>query len=240
MKRWATPWLLSLALSLGACAHPVDEAHLPYRSWSLGYAIPMHMDVWVEDVRIDDMLGHRFNNYSPGALGFSSSVEGDAAGWPKNPAGGAARNVTNAALPRRIFVRWQSLVEPQTYHVTLNVPDSVRQKMLTEGPPDPRPSPPGFRGEDRYYKDMVIGLAPGGWVKVWLTGPVQRAIPVMCVKAEIESRGPDLGLSKGLYAWSIEKLEPATQQYLKENPVLPIDSWKCSNDAQGSTATSRP
>ena len=39
-------------------------------------------------------------------------------------------NLPGIDLPEIIFVRWQSLVEPQTYNVRINIPQWVREEML--------------------------------------------------------------------------------------------------------------
>ena len=55
--------------------------------------------------------------------------KGDPKGWPKHP-GGKGRFVRGADLPRLVYVRWQSMAEPQTYEAYLDIPESARQTML--------------------------------------------------------------------------------------------------------------
>ncbi|WP_416350778.1 DUF2931 family protein, partial [Pseudomonas sp. CCC1.2] len=48
-------------------------------------------------------------------------------GWADT--GGNGSFVTGADLPKRVFVRWQSSVEPQTYQGWIEIPEEARQLM---------------------------------------------------------------------------------------------------------------
>ncbi len=165
MKRLA---LLLILLAGAGCGL---GGSMPYDSWRLGFLTPYNMEVWIETANVEDVNGRIFARAGSGiaSVGYSRRL----VGWPKSPSTGKGRHVVGAALPRRIYVRWQSLVEPQTYRVTLEIPERARELMLEEVP-SPRPS-------TRYYNDSIaIGLAPGGIVKVWITGPVSDPVEVMC------------------------------------------------------------
>ena len=40
------------------------------------------------------------------------------------------KQASNVDLPETLFVRWQSLVEPQTYKLRIDIPQWVRDEML--------------------------------------------------------------------------------------------------------------
>jgi len=134
--------------------------------------------------------------------------------------------MTGLDLPYVVSLRWQSLVEPQTYHALFTVPDWARAKMierlLAECPVSGRTSD--------YRKDLTIGLAPGGVVKVWIMGPCLDLIEVMTLQAEIEPKGPYQGQMKGQYALP---LTDVTQAYIAKYGVptaagghrFPIPRW---------------
>jgi len=128
-------WLLLLASlpALGACT---SEKRLPYDAWRLGFIAPVHMEVWVESGEIEDVAGRHFSGYETGtaAIGY----EGDPTGWTTNPSEGKGRYVVGAALPKRIEVRWQSLVEPQTYRATLDIPTPCADRCLRKARPTRR------------------------------------------------------------------------------------------------------
>jgi hypothetical protein len=205
--------LLLALLALGACA-TANEAALPYRAWTLGFVAPAYMEVWIETIDVEDINGRIFSRAGGGTA--SISYRGSAAGWPKRIGFGGGRDVTGAVLPKRIYVRWQSLVEPQTYKAILEIPESTRRLMQTKAPSLRDPN------HVEYRKVLVLGLAPRGQIKAWVTGPVGAPIEVLCQKAEIEQRGPDLGLFEGRYV----TLPAESKEYLRTHPI-PYDSWKC-------------
>ncbi|HRN62878.1 DUF2931 family protein [Thermomonas sp.] len=210
MKRW----LLWLCLCLLAgCASAPTSARLPYDGWSLGFTGRPYMEVWVETADVEDVKGRLFPRAGAGVA--SQGYAGDPAGWPDNAAA-STRRVTGADLPGRIHVRWQSLVEPQTYRVTLEVPEEARRLMLSKA--ESRVVP----GRMDYRYMVVIGLAPGGWVKMWVRSPGSQPIEVLCQQAEVEPKGPDQGQYGGRYV----TLPAKAKAYIDKNPI-PYDSWKC-------------
>lgn len=217
MKRWL---LLLTALLLAGCTTgglSAAKAQLPYDAWYLSFSAPSYMEVWVETADVEDVRGRIFTRAGAGtaSIGYGGLPDG----WSSLP-GGLGRQVTGADLPKRIYVRWQSLIEPQTYTVTLEIPEEARELMLTRAESQVRP------GDFDYRKGIALGLAPGGIVMAWVMGPVGKPIEVLCQQAEVEPKGPSQGQTEGRYAYSFEKLELKTQHYLKTHPI-PYDSWKC-------------
>ncbi|WP_200949091.1 DUF2931 family protein [Frateuria sp. Soil773] len=191
---------------------------LPYPAWKIGFFAPYNMEVWTEAVSVEDMSGHLFSGMEPGVV--SMAYPRDSAAWPKSIPIGKGREVTGAALPKRVYVRWQSLVEPQTYSVVLEIPERARRLML--GPPVRDMPGAGPDGDKYYYNDLSIGLAPGGIVRVWVNGIARRPQPVLCVKAQVEPKGPDQGRYGGRYV----TLPAESQAYLRHHSI-PYGSWGC-------------
>ncbi|MBU8977319.1 DUF2931 family protein [Lysobacter sp. MMG2] len=117
-------------------------------------------------------------------------------------------------MPTRIYVRWQSLVEPQTYRITLTIPDHARRLMLQKGQDVHYPD------QWEYRRDLIIGLAPGGKVALWIGGPGVSAVEILRAQAEVEPLGPDLGQHGGKYV----TLSEQAKQYIQKNGI-PYDSW---------------
>lgn len=194
-----------------------STAALPYDAWYLGISAPPYMDVWVETADVSDVRGQVFLRAGGGAA--SISHDGNPAGWEQLP-GGLGRRVIGADLPQKIHVRWQSLVEPQTYRVTLQIPDEASKLMLTQVVSIKDPTYRNWR------KAIAIGLAPGGIAKVWVTGPVGEPVEVLCQQAEVEPKGPSQGLlGPETYAYSFEQLDAGTRRYVNSK-AIPYDSWK--------------
>ncbi|GHH57679.1 hypothetical protein GCM10009090_29170 [[Pseudomonas] boreopolis] len=199
---------------LTGCATAPAKARLPYDAWRLGFLAPHYMDVWTEDAVVEDVRGRVFTGYRSGTVAIAH--EGDPNGWPTSESMGKGRDVIGADLPRRIYVRWQSLVEPQTYRVTLEIPERMRKLMLEKAESQAVP------GKFDYQNAVVVGLAPGGWVKVWVKSPGARRVEVLCQQAEVEPKGPDQGEYGGRYV----TLPAKAKEYIANNPI-PFDSWKC-------------
>ncbi|WP_236209790.1 DUF2931 family protein, partial [Pseudomonas tohonis] len=122
-----------------------------------------------------------------------------------------------ADVPRLIYVRWQSLVEPQTYEAYIVIPETARQAML--------------KGEKAFckadakwitdYRNMLtVGLAPGGIAKVWLMGACLPAIDVARVQGSVVKLGPYGGTSGGKH----RPLSAISQAYIEKHGI-PYGSW---------------
>ena len=221
MKR-TKAYLLALATALlaGCATLGSPRTGLPYDAWRLGFLAPSYMEVWLETADVEDVRGHVFPGAMSGTVAINYSGEPD--GWRQPVGWGKGRYITGAALPQRIYVRWQSLAEPQTYRAVLDIPASARQRMREKAPS----MHPPIKYE--YQEALAIGLAPGGWIRAWVMSPGSTPVEILCQKAEIESKGPDEGRNQGQYAYAFDQLEPATQRYMTSHPI-PYDSWKCPN-----------
>lgn len=209
--------LLLIILLLASCATGTTgaaKARLPYDAWRLGFSAPPYMEVWVETADVEDVAGRVFTRAGSGTV--SIGYVGDPADWQGPRTWGAGKYVAGAGLPKRIYVRWQSLVEPQTYQAVLEIPEEARKLMLTRAESQIAP------GDFDYRKAIAIGLAPGGVVKVRVTGPVGKPIEVLCQQAEVEPKGPDQGQYAGRYV----TLPAKAKAYIDQHPI-PYDSWKC-------------
>lgn len=130
---------------------------------------------------------------------------------------GKGKYVRGADLPTKIYIRWQSLVEPQTYHTTIDIPESTREIMRKKENVFCQ-----FTGkiEVEYREAIVIGLAPGGIAKVWVTGPCLEPIEVTRVQANVDPVGPYDGESNGEY----DPPSAESRAYI-EKFGIPYGSW---------------
>jgi len=188
--------------------------------WFLGFSAPAYMEVWIETADVVDIRERVFR----GAGGGIASVPrppnnlGIARGWVSSNGGGKGMYVTGADLPRLIYVRWQSLTEPQTYEAYIVIPESAREIM--------RKPEKVFCGADGKWitesRDNIgIGLAPGGIAKVWLGGACLKAGEIARVEGTINKKGPYQGKNEGRYALP---LSPESQAYI-EKFGIPYGSW---------------
>ncbi|WP_137807599.1 DUF2931 family protein [Pseudomonas sp. G(2018)] len=215
MNRRRVLLVVGMIVSLSGCVN-----RLPYDAWYLGLFAPSYMEVWIETADAVDVHDRVFRRAMSGvaSINTSKNLKGNPRGWPDSPGAGAGKLVLGADLPRLIYVRWQSLVEPQTYEAYIPIPEATRQAML--------------KSERTYcaadgkwitdYRDMVIvGLAPGGIARVWVRGACLKPFDVARVEGTVVKLGPDSGRSGGQYALP---LKPSSKAYI-EKYGIPYGSW---------------
>ncbi|PBP77741.1 DUF2931 family protein [Pseudomonas syringae] len=207
------------ALLLGGCTVASSQS-MPYKAWMLGFSAPAYMEVWIETADVVDIQNHMYPRAMNGIASMirSPNNTGDPRGWPKRGVIGSGKRVLGADLPQQIYVRWQSLVEPQTYQLVIKIPEATREIM--------RKGEKVFCEADGkwitgYRSSIGIRLAPGGIAKVWVGGACMTPIEVATVKAVIDPRGPYEGTSGGHY----RPLSAVSKAYVEKFGV-PYDSWK--------------
>ena len=209
---------LCLGLVLAGCVHVVGRS-LPYEAWRLGFLAPNYMEVWIETAEAVDIQGHVFRRAMSGvaAIRTPPHFKGGPVGWPANPSWGAGKDVHGADLPRLIYVRWQSLVEPQTYEAYVEIPEVTRQLMIKG-----EMAYCGARNKwlTDYRNALTIGLAPGGIAKVWIMGPCLPPVEVTRVQGTVVAVGPYDGTSGGKH----RPLTETSQAYI-EKFGIPYGSW---------------
>jgi hypothetical protein len=190
------------------------------RQWNLQFTGPIYMTGWVEASLVEDIQGRLINHGAGGVIGTGSVDYGVASerarGWPRD-LGSSIRGVTGADLPKRIFVRWLSVVEQKTYRAWVDIPEEARQLMHTS---THRRCPQEPEREARYMASMHLGLAPGGIVQVWVRNECSEQVKVARAQAEIEPLGPHLGKSGGNYYPHSEFSKRYIEKY-----GIPYGSW---------------
>lgn len=209
------PLFVLFLLLLGGCAGAErNPGSLPYKYWRLGFLAPDYMEVWVETADVEDIHGNLFYRMGGGTVSIArpSDGSGNAAGWRRGLGWGAGRHVNGADLPKRIYVRWQSLAEPQTYRVIVDIPERARQLMSERLDPPCRTS--------EYRHALALGLAPGGVVRGWVMSTCGGPIEVLRAQAEIEPKGPYEGTSHGGH----RPLSEISRAYIEKHGI-PYGSW---------------
>ncbi|WP_285960106.1 DUF2931 family protein [Pseudomonas tohonis] len=206
--------LLALAVfTLTGCAAGSAGPRLPYDHWYIGIAAPRYMEAWVESVDVIDQRGFAFFRIRGGVPAYTNKPEG----WHKG--GGGMKQASNVDLPETLFVRWQSLVEPQTYKLRIDIPQWVRDEMIK--PQRAYCNADGKWIDNLYRFDISIGMAPGGIVKAWVGGPCLSSIEIGRYQAKVDPRGPYKGNSNGRY---YRPPTEAAQAYIREHGI-PYASW---------------
>ncbi|WP_337058348.1 DUF2931 family protein [Pseudomonas sp. USHLN015] len=200
-------------LSLAGCAAGSGRPRLPYDYWYVGIGAPRFMEVWVESVDVIDRRGYAYFDIHGGVVAYNDKTPG----WYDG--GGKMMPVSNVDLPETLFVRWQSLVEPQTYKLRIDIPQWVRDVMLKPQRAFCRAD--GEWVDNLYRYDISIGMAPGGIAKAWVGGPCLSNIEIGRYQAKVDTRGPYEGHSNGRY---YRPPTGAAQAYIEQHGI-PYESW---------------
>jgi len=205
-------WIGLLILALTGCVNGYGRPKLPYDAWNIAIAAPRYMEVWVESVDVVDQRGLAFERVHAGVVSYTNKPEG----WHNG--GGKTKPIGNVDLPEIIFVRWQSLVEPQTYNVRINIPQWVRDEMV-----EPQRAFCQWDGkwiDNLYRKTIAVGMAPGGIAKVWLGGPCLAFKEIGRFQAKVSKVGPYNGTSGGKH----RPLTDEARRYIEQHGI-PYGSW---------------
>ncbi len=184
--------------------------------WSVGKFAPDYMEVHVKGIDVVDENGKIYHGVDsgPASVQTAANGSGNPVGWPKTGRGGS-NYVRGAALPRSMVVVWYSLVEPQSYMVSFDIPEDIRREMR-------RPHKVTCHNDTitSYRNHVAVGLAPGGIAVAKIMG--------LCLEPITVGRfeGVNLRMSddqKAIYS-NKRYLDPATIRYLENNPI-PYGSW---------------
>ncbi|QHF50351.1 DUF2931 family protein [Pseudomonas sp. S49] len=211
--------LLCAILMTGCHADPLSTKNDPRSPWwELAFTEPHYMKVWVEDTAVEDIKGETFLRTGGGSASGGQPEDGtdSARGW--HGVGSTGKAVVGADLPKRIYVRWQSIIEPQTYKVWVDIPEQARQLMLESVNQRCAKTP---EQEGRYNASIYLGLAPGGVVQVWVRDSCHHPVKVARAQAEIEPLGPSQGKNQGRYAYPVSE---KSKRYI-EKFGIPYGSW---------------
>ncbi len=196
VSRWVRiGYLLLFSLSQG-CTSLTQEP----LEWRVRVVVPQHYDAWVQF----------FDLESSGArhvpIGYLSCC------W-KTPSGkgGGGYEIP----PANFFqVRWFSFAERKFYGRLVELPANLGEMMRRQTPAPPIEGQPLFEPQDT----LVIGLAPGGQVVVWLMNYAENAEEILRVQAN------ELDVNVAEYEAWIRDYEAEHGEYLKQHG-LQLDRW---------------
>ena len=126
---------------------------LPYDHWQFNFFYPVNLPalvtmVYLEDGDIRESIFRRLDPTEP-----SQSSVGT---WSQRVGGFSANFNIGKALPVRMTVCWDSVIDKKAYETEIWFSRETWQQMLTAYPDTYKP------GKTYYRDNMIIGLAPGG------------------------------------------------------------------------------
>jgi len=145
---------------------PIQGPNSAYRS--IGVVAPEHYDVWVDKFFIESLSEN---------VGWRRPFGIVTCCWKSPPLSRAEWQTT----PELFLIRWFSFAEQQSYEAVIRLENSAE---IVERMKEPAPY-------ERYGKTMieprdtlVLGLAPGGTVVLWIMNGAENAIEVGRYKAK--------------------------------------------------------
>lgn len=191
-------WLWG-ALTLTGCASWGKE-DIP---WYVGVAAPEHYEMWVINMHLE----------KSGERSWRVPVGTTECCW-KGDFGPFGTGGAMDPFPNLIALHWFSFAEQKYYSTLIEIPPGLQDRMRV---PAHTVSP---NGQVRYLprSTLVLGLAPGGEVVVWMMSQRTNAVEVMRVPAvEVEGDPTDFSV--------------ITEDYLKEHGAyleehgIPLEGW---------------
>ncbi len=141
---------------------------LPYDHWQFNFFHPKNLpalvtQVYIEDGDIRESIFRRLDPTEPS----QSSVDT----WSRVVGGFSTHFNIGKALPVRMSVCWDSVIDKKSYETEIWF-DRETWRQMTMAYPD------NYKPGQVYYRDnMIIGLAPGGTVRIWLEDNGNQVVP---------------------------------------------------------------
>lgn len=161
---------------------------LPYEHWEFNFFYPLNLpalvtQVYLEDGDIRESIFRRLDPTEPS--------QGSVGAWSERVGGFPANFNISKALPVRMTVCWDSVIDKKAYETEIWFSRETWQQMIVAYPDTYR------QGKTYYRNKMIIGLAPGGKVRVWLKdnrNPVVLQRPAR----QLTLTGDDMLICKGI------------------------------------------
>ena len=193
--------VFAVVTGLSGCASDSRSDEWP-NVWFAVVAAPQKYEVWVEHWEFEK-TGERHWYHPAGTL--SCCWEGE-----HGPRGVMARL---EPFPNYIGIQWFSVAEQKFYQRLITIPPEWKQQMEELAP---QRNMQGYRMAPR--NKLVLGLAPGGQIVVWIMNQVGNEIEIARMQAnEIEGDPSD-------YAGLTKRYLEEHGDYLEQHG-LQLDKW---------------
>lgn len=228
-------FILLAALFVSGCAFANDKADkstelssllAPYDEWYFDFVTPKALPAVVTYAELLDTNGILYRFRTLDGVNTSDASIGQ---WAKKGLGGGIPSFNKAKNPPQfIHFCWDSVIDKKVYETRITFSGEVWKMMLTPyfAPYDEIQSAyhNGAKGEQRYHRFMVIGLAPEGKVRVWLQNSRKPNIELTDILAETVS-GSKLDMCKSITDFSRGyKYSKGTEDFIK-GKKYPYGNW---------------
>lgn len=209
-------YILFMFIIIG-CSSKAEVAE-SYRYWSYSFAAPAYYQIKTEYLQAKMPDGHIMTLMAGGFVGGERPDDGT--GYDLLPRFGSLMEQHQyIELPDSMVINWFSYAEKQFYAANIHFPADVKKQMMT-------PFISDCWSEQRYvyHNVIIIGLAPGGYVKVWGVGGCGG-------KDILVGKFKGWKTKESLTGNKPENFKESTEAYQKEfadilAKPIPYDNWK--------------
>lgn len=188
-----------------------------YSYWKYGFTAPAYYQIKTEYLQAKMPDGNILHLMAGPTLGGNRPDSG--VGDQLEPHGLIQLQNKYTELPDSMVVSWFSYAEKQFYAANIHFSANVKKQMMT-------PYISNCWSDQRkvYHNEIVIGLAPGGYVKVWGTGGCRD-------QAILVGKFKGWKMKESLTGNKPESFKESTEAYQKEfadilAKPIPYDNWK--------------
>lgn len=217
--------LLTAVLALSACQpHQQNSAFnqgdykLPFNEWGFVFFTPRMLRALVTDAIVVDTTGRMYRFHTLELPNYDWYTVGT---WNEKFHGTYYFNaIKHPAPPQYMVFCWDSWVDKKHYETSMFFLEPLWRGMMT--PSDYKTE----SGKTYWFDRLLIGLAPGGTVKVWLQGNGRHALnlPVPTTNMKTLS-GDNLNVCKGVSKTVFSKeMAPDIAEFIK-GKEYPYGNW---------------
>ncbi|BCU55624.1 DUF2931 family protein [Enterobacter kobei] len=146
---------------------------LPYDHWQFNFFYPENLPAavtmaFIEDGNVSETVYRQLDAARP-----SRNSKGS---WSRTVGAFTANFNTGTALPVHMFICWDSVIDKKAYETEIWFGKETWMQMTTAYPDPYKP------GIIYYRNNLIIGLAPGGTVRVWLENNGEKVMPQRSVR----------------------------------------------------------
>lgn len=132
---------------------------LPYKEWKFLFIYPKALPAVGTLALMEDGAGY-VTNYQ--YIDTTESSDVSVGRWNDRLGATQAYYNKGKAVPLMLRFCWDSIIDKKSYETLVTFGDGTREQMVTLYSDSYRP------GQTYYRNVMIIGLAPGGKVRIWL------------------------------------------------------------------------
>ena len=161
---------------------------LPYKEWKFHFIYPKALPAIANQALLVDGAGYKtIYEYLDGTEASNVSV----GRWNDRLGGVVAYYNKGKALPLMLRFCWDSIIDKKSYETLVMFKQGTWAQMTTR-------YTDSYRPDEQYYRStMIIGLAPGGKVSVWLGDRGDPVVPQSDAKITTLS-GEQMSMCRGV------------------------------------------